>query len=155
MGLLILAMGCRTAETGSTQASHASHDHAAMMGQSGAAPAVEGTWAGEWGPYNPAQNLALKKENCNIIGAKVARVGDKWKADFEGQCSRPYAYAIEMDGEQHGDSVMFKGTVDLGPADGGVYDWVGRANGDEFVGFYTNAYHTGVFHMAKVDAAKQ
>jgi len=31
------------------------------------------------------------------------------------------------------------GTAGLGPKDGGVYDWIGRATEKEFVGFYTNA----------------
>jgi hypothetical protein len=144
--MLLLALGCAH--------DHSSHDHgssphAAQASSSSAAPAAEGSWAGEWGPYNPAKNMALKKEDCNIISAKVQRQGDKWQAEFEGQCSRPYAYTISMDGEQHGNAVLFRGTVDLGPQDGGVYDWVGRATGDEFVGFYTNAYHTGIFHMKK------
>jgi len=34
--------------------------------------------------------------------------------------------------------VLFKGTADLGPKDGGVYDWIGRATEKEFVGFYTS-----------------
>ena len=45
---------------------------------------------------------------------------------------------------------MFKGTVDLGQQDGGVYDWVGRATGSEFIGFYTSAMATGFFNMKKV-----
>ena len=45
-----------------------------------------------------------------------------------------------MEGRAAGKTVLFKGTADLGPKDGGVYDWIGRATEKEFVGFYTNAY---------------
>jgi hypothetical protein len=45
---------------------------------------------------------------------------------------------------------MFKGTTDLGAQDGGVYDWVGRANAKQFVGFYTSAFATGVFSLTRV-----
>jgi hypothetical protein len=48
-----------------------------------------------------------------------------------------------------GKTVLFKGTADLGPKDGGVYDWIGRATEKEFVGFYTNAYYTGVFTLTR------
>ena len=43
----------------------------------------------------------------------------------------------------------FKGTADLGQKDGGVYDWIGRAVDNEFVGFYTSAGYTGVFNMTR------
>jgi hypothetical protein len=55
-----------------------------------------------------------------------------------------------MEGKPSGGVVMFKGSVDLGPKDGGVYDWIGRAVDDEFVGFYTSAAYTGVFSMTRV-----
>jgi hypothetical protein len=54
-----------------------------------------------------------------------------------------------MDGRQAADTVMFKGTVDLGEQDGGVYDWIGRANDNEFAGFYTSSHHVGVFRLTK------
>ena len=44
---------------------------------------------------------------------------------------------------------MFKGTTDLGAQDGGVYDWVGRANAKQFVGFYTSAFATGTFSLTR------
>ena len=54
-----------------------------------------------------------------------------------------------MEGRPAGKTVLFKGTADLGPKDGGVYDWIGRATEKEFVGFYTNAYYTGVFTLTR------
>ena len=46
-----------------------------------------------------------------------------------------------MEGRQVGKAVMFKGTVDLGKNDGGVFDWIGRANDKEFIGFFTSAFY--------------
>ncbi len=73
-----------------------------------------------------------------------------WKAVFEGDCGRPYKYTITMEGRLVGNAVMFKGTADLGAKDGGVYDWIGRANGKQFIGFYTSSFATGVFSMVRV-----
>jgi hypothetical protein len=72
-----------------------------------------------------------------------------WQATFEGECGRPYKYTIQMKGRQAGDAVLFQGSVDLGEKDGGVYDWIGRANADEFIGFYTSKGHTGHFRLAR------
>ena len=50
-----------------------------------------------------------------------------------------------------GNAVLFKGTADLGQADGGVYDWIGRANNTDFIGFYTNAFSTGFFNLKRTN----
>ena len=84
--------------------------------------------------------------------ARVVREVDRhdvWEAVFEGDCGRPYKYSISMEGRLAGGAVMFKGTADLGAQDGGVYDWIGRADNNEFVGFFTSAAYTGVFSMAR------
>ena len=72
-----------------------------------------------------------------------------WEATFEGDCGRPYKYSIKMEGRLVGNAVLFKGTVDLGPQDGGVYDWIGRATTNEFLGFYTSGASTGVFNLTR------
>lgn len=119
-------------------------------GLGGPPPDVTGKWSGTWSAYNPAQGLTPPKEMCKTLDATITRDGEAWKAVFEGDCGRPYKYQITMDGRAVGPVVMFKGTVDLGAKDGGVYDWVGRANGKEFIGFYTSAYATGVFNLTRV-----
>jgi hypothetical protein len=68
---------------------------------------------------------------------------------LEGDCGRPYKYTIKMEGRLVGKVVMFKGTTDLGAKDGGVFDWIGRATDKEFVGFFTSAYYTGTFNLAR------
>ncbi len=114
------------------------------------APDITGKWTGTWSAYNPAQAQAQPKEQCKQLSADVAPPQDGiWQATFEGDCGRPYTYTIKMEGRQVGNVVLFKGTTDLGPKDGGVFDWIGRATGTEFVGFYTSGYYTGFFTMTK------
>jgi hypothetical protein len=54
-----------------------------------------------------------------------------------------------MEGRQVGKAVLFKETVDLGEKDGGIFDWIGKANEKEFVGFFTSANYTGTFVLSK------
>ena len=110
---------------------------------------VGGAWTGSWSAYNPAQGATPPKEQCARLDANVVEKDGGWVATFEGDCGRPYKYTITMEGRQVGPAVLFKGTVDLGPKDGGVYDWVGRATKAEFVGFYTSAYSTGTFSLTR------
>ena len=116
----------------------------------GPPPDVVGKWSGTWSAYNPAQGATPPKEQCKELTANITREGDTWKAIFEGDCGRPYKYNITMEGRAVQGSVLFKGSADLGPKDGGVFDWIGRADGKQFIGFYTSAYATGVFSLTRV-----
>jgi hypothetical protein len=110
---------------------------------------ISGAWTGTWGTFNPAQGTTPPKDICKKLDAKVEKKEDVWLASFEGDCGRPYKYNIKMEGRQIGKVVMFKGTTDLGAKDGGVFDWIGRANEKEFVGFFTSAYYTGTFSLSR------
>jgi hypothetical protein len=112
-------------------------------------PNVVGAWAGTWSSYNPAKATTPPQEQCAKLSANIVQKGEIYEAIFEGDCGRPYKYTITMEGRLVGGVVMFKGSVDLGQRDGGVYDWIGRAIDNEFVGFYTNAYYTGVFSLSR------
>ncbi len=114
-----------------------------------AAPDISGEWTGTWASYNPAQGGSTPKELCKRLDAKVEQSDGVFQAIFEGDCGRPYKYSIKMEGRQVGKVVLFKGTTDLGEKDGGVFDWIGRANEKEFVGFFTSSYYTGVFTLAR------
>lgn len=116
-----------------------------------AAPDVTGDWTGVWSAYNPSQPASSPKELCKALSAKVSSKEGAWEATFEGECGRPYKYTIKMEGRQVGKAVLFKGTTDLGPKDGGVYDWIGRANEKEFVGFFTSGYYTGTFSLSRAN----
>jgi len=111
-----------------------------------AAPRIAGAWTGTWGPLTAeGRALAGKQLDCKV----VRRKDGQWQATFEGECGRPYKYTIKMLGRQAGKAVLFKGTVDLGAKDGGVYDWIGRADSERFVGFYTSQGHAGSFRLAR------
>ena len=118
------------------------------------APDVTGAWTGVWSSYNPAQGGSTPKDLCKNLTAKIEQKNGVWEAIFEGDCGRPYKYEIKMEGRQIGKVVLFKGTTDLGAKDGGVYDWIGRANEKEFVGFFTSAFYTGTFNLARAKAAE-
>ncbi len=112
-------------------------------------PDIAGQWTGTWGVYNPAKGSEPVKEICKRLDSKVEHKDGVWLATFEGDCGRPYKYSIKMEGRQVGKIVLFKGTTDLGEKDGGVFDWIGRANDKEFVGFFTSAYYTGTFNLSR------
>jgi hypothetical protein len=112
-------------------------------------PNITGVWTGTWSSYNPARATTPPQEQCAKLGATIEQKGNVWQAVFEGDCGRPYKYTIPMEGRLAGGAVLFKGTADLGAQDGGVYDWIGRATDNEFVGFYTSAGYTGVFSMTR------
>ena len=112
-------------------------------------PDIAGEWSGTWGVYNPAQGTTPAKEICKRLDCTVEYKDGVWLATFEGDCGRPYKYTIKMEGRQVGKVVLFKGTTDLGAKDGGVFDWIGRANDKEFVGFFTSAYYTGTFNLSR------
>lgn len=115
-------------------------------------PDVAGEWTGVWSAYNPAQGGGSPKELCKNLSAKIVPGKDNtWEAVFEGDCGRPYKYTIKMEGRQVGKVVMFKGTTDLGAKDGGVYDWIGRANEKEFIGFFTSSFYTGTFNLSRAN----
>ena len=114
------------------------------------APDVTGKWVGTWGPLDPKPKAGKDKAPDGMPMECVVTVKDgTWSAVFEGECGRPYKYTVKMDGRQAGGAVLFKGTTDLGEKDGGVYDWIGRADDREFVGFYTSERYTGLFRLKR------
>jgi hypothetical protein len=114
-----------------------------------APPDVAGEWTGTWALAGKSEKAYQMRLDARV----AAQRGGKWQATFEGECGRPYKYTVKMLGRQAGKSVLFKGTADLGKDDGGVYDWIGRATEDEFLGFYTSEGHTGTFRLTRPKAA--
>lgn len=114
-----------------------------------AAPEIAGEWTGTWGVYSPAQGTTPPKDICKKLDAKIELKDGVYLASFEGDCGGTYKYSIKMEGRLVGKVVMFKGTTDLGAKDGGVFDWIGRATEKEFVGFFTSAFYTGTFNLAR------
>ncbi|MCC2669623.1 MAG: hypothetical protein K0Q72_2094 [Armatimonadetes bacterium] len=116
-------------------------------------PEVAGAWTGTWELYSPPAPGAAPRKSLippMALEAKVEEMpGGKWQATFEGDAGGKYKYTIKMLGRQAGGIVLFQGTADLGEKDGGVYDWIGRANDKEFIGFYTSEGHTGTFRLTR------
>jgi hypothetical protein len=114
------------------------------------APHVEGRWTGDWTPSGAAHaSTARGKGRKEIVCVVEAPVGGVWHATFEGESGHPYKFTATMQGRQEGDTVIFKGSTDLGEANGGVFDWVGRATEEQFIGYYTSAHYTGVFSLRR------
>jgi hypothetical protein len=115
------------------------------------APNVIGQWTGIWWTH-PAAPMAPKgydKECKRRLDCTVVQDDKLWQATFEGECGRPYKFTVKMDGRKAGEAVLFKGTTDLGEENGGVFDWIGRATGQEFVGFFTSAAQVGEFRLER------
>jgi len=113
-------------------------------------PQVAGRWVGEWTPSNAADSsLARGEGRKEIVCVVEARSEGVWHATFEGESGHAYRYSVEMEGRLEGGAVIFKGATDLGAENGGVFDWVGRASDEQFVGFYTSSYYTGVFSLKR------
>ncbi|MCS6858825.1 MAG: hypothetical protein NZT92_00730 [Abditibacteriales bacterium] len=121
----------------------------------GKRPQVRGEWTGKWGIYTPPKDgespPPQKYADRELrLDCKVVELSDgNWQATFAGECGRPYKYTVQMLGRQAGDVVLFKGTADLGEQDGGVYDWIGRATENEFMGFFTSQKYTGYFRLSR------
>jgi hypothetical protein len=128
-----------------------------VAGAQSKTPRVTGEWVGTWGvssPPKPGEAQAQTQSRYSAaemrLDCKVTELRDgAWQATFEGECGRPYKYTVKMQGRQAGTVVMFQGTADLGEKDGGVYDWIGRATEEEFVGFFTSQKYTGHFRLAR------
>ena len=112
-----------------------------------AAPKVTGQWTGTWGPSLPKP--PDPKAPALLMECTVVHKDGAWQATFEGECGRPYKYTIKMEGRPAGDVVLFKGSADLGERNGGVFDWLGRATEEQFVGYYSSAHYTGVFSLKR------
>ncbi len=123
-----------------------------------AKPNVAGAWTGTWGALETPKPGAAPKPYTGAQRAMDCKVevmpSGEWQATFEGECGRPYKYTIKMPGRQSGEVVLFKGSVDLGEKDGGVYDWIGRAAEHEFIGFFTSRGHAGSFTLARPKSAE-
>jgi hypothetical protein len=134
--LLVITLGFTFAEGGEAP-------------KSATAPGILGSWTGSWGAFDPTTMSKIAKETCKGLDCSVVAKDGGWEATFEGECGGPYKYTIKMEGRKSGDAILFRGSVDLGEKGGGIYDWVGRANDKEFVGFYTSSRHVGVFQLAR------
>lgn len=114
------------------------------------APRVEGDWTGQWTPSNAGNASTARGQGRKEIACAVEGNGPGlWRAIFKGESGHAYEYTVEMEGRLEGGAVLFKGSTNLGPENGGVFDWLGRATDKQFVGFYSSAHFTGVFVLKR------
>lgn len=106
---------------------------------------VSGRYEGSWyvgESTEPAGGLAAT--------ITLGENGD-WVAKFEAEFGGSATYNVELNGRSVGDKVAFGGDEDLGDASGGVFNWVGEADGELFKGEYTSRLVNGTFQMRKVE----
>ena len=148
---IIVGVGCSHSDITSQMKNSEPDKQRTMSVKNVEQPNISGDWTGTWGVYLPQQtNNAAQNTQQQLDCRVVALTPEMWQATFEGECGRPYKYTIQMHGRRAGDAVLFKGSVDLGKKDGGVYNWIGRATVEGFTGFYTSQDYTGTFQMARV-----
>ena len=110
---------------------------------------VIGQWTGQWWPHSPGMSPhEAAEQQCKEINCEVTCVEGVWKAIFHAQCDQYYTFPLTMQGRPSGSVVLFLGTADLGQL-GGLFDWIGRASAEEFVGFFTSSHYVGEFRMEK------
>ena len=110
-------------------------------------PDVTGDWTGTW--WSKPLSSQPTGNECKRLDCSVAGNAATWQATFKAECDRSYTFTVTMDGRQAGEAVLFRGTTDLGEQGGGAFDWIGRANGEEFVGFFTSSYYVGEFRLGR------
>ncbi len=106
---------------------------------------VSGYYAGDW--YGPNPEKSLGTLNCTT----TATGPDSWDALFAATFGDYGEYEVPLEGRREEGKVVFGGTVDLGPADGGAYEWSGEIIGDDFNGTYTSKFISGSFRMKRSD----
>jgi hypothetical protein len=142
--LLVLRCTVLAAAVAVAAPAHADSPDAAMS-------TVAGQWTGAWWAHPPAPMAPrpLRQDCRQRLDCTVVCENGQWRATFEGECGQPYKFTITMAGRQSGQAVLFKGTTDLGEENGGEYDWIGRAAGDEFAGFFTSSEYAGEFRLQR------
>lgn len=104
---------------------------------------ASGHWDGAW-------YVSKMPKPGGALRCDVERVDKReWKAVFDAEFGGRGIYHVELRGERAGEKVAFGGEVDLGAANGGVYQWTGEADGKVFAGKYTSKMFGGTFEMKR------
>ena len=117
----------------------------AHLGESGGGKDLPAYFEGSW--YGPHPDNALGVLNCTITPT-----GDgQWDALFFATFGGQGEYEVELNGTTVDDTIVFKGSVDLGATSGGVFDWTGVIEGDNFDGSYTSKFINGTCKMTRAE----
>jgi len=107
---------------------------------------VSGYYEGDW--YGPNPDRPLGELTCTI----ERRDGTHWDATFFASFGGFGEYEVAMEGKREDGRVVFGGSIDLGETSGGVFNWDGEVEGDEFRGAYTSKAINGTFRMRRAPA---
>lgn len=117
----------------------------AHLGEPSGSKDVPVYFEGNW--YGPNPDKALGVLNCTITPT-----GDgEWDALFSATFGGQGEYEVDLNGTTVADTIVFTGSVDLGTTSGGVFDWTGIIEGDNFDGSYTSKFINGTFKMARAE----
>lgn len=104
--------------------------------------AVMGNWEGRWWGSDFAEGP---------IAAQIIAEGKrKFRAVLSVNVEDTGPFAGELRGEDRGETVVFKGTVDVGSQYGGVYTITGEIAGTDFTGNFSGSENSGKFELKKV-----
>lgn len=103
-----------------------------------------GDWEGSWYGSDPTTPAGWLK--CHIEPAGK----DRWSAVFSAGFGGEASYDVELVGRREGDRVVFGGGEDLGETSGGIFNFIGAIEGDDFSGDYTSQFINGTFKMTRV-----
>lgn len=110
----------------------------------GASPdPASGTWTGAW--YRVGE-----REPAGALGCRLEPAGPGvWEARFETGADVEANYELRLRGRREGSRVVFGGSVDLGAAGGGIYQWSGEIDGEVFQGTFQHPSGDGRFEMLR------
>jgi hypothetical protein len=103
---------------------------------------VMGNWAGMW--YDDATYEG------QLAAQVVAQGKGKYHAVLKAHTGEETPAKGVMEGAAKEDKVEFKGTIDVGPANGGACEIWGQIVGEKFTGRYSGPGRQGRFEMKKV-----
>ena len=111
----------------------------------------ESTWGPDASYWSGTWQTEGNQEYGGELSCIAERVDDQtWRAEFTGYCGREFAYEVTMAGKRDGKKVVFAGSADLGDEDGGLYDWTGEIDDDQFTGkYFSSAGKRGGFTMTR------
>jgi hypothetical protein len=112
---------------------------AASAGQSGLAGRWQGTWASDVNGHHG-------KLRCVVSQIEGPEYRARFRATY--QTVLHFSYNVNLHVERQGNEFKFQGEADLGLA-GGVYHYVGQAEGSNFLSTYSCASDHGTFQMTR------
>ena len=118
---------------------------AASAGDSGLAGRWQGTWVSEVNGHHGKLRCIVARESEKVYQAR-------FHATY--QAVLHFTYTVELQAQGEGSGLQFEGEADLGIA-GGVYHYVGHADGTNFTSTYSCQSDHGTFQMGRpVDEKK-